>query len=55
MYILEDLQAAKQHTLRNFTSCVRRLTPRAAPAVKWSATFEVYELTRSIDEYIAGR
>lgn len=55
VYVLEDLREAREITLRNFTTCVRRLTPAAAPAVKWNADFEIYELARSIDEFIANR
>jgi len=53
--ILEDLQEIRDLTLRNFSQCVRRLTPRGAPRSRWSADFEVFELAQTLDEYLAGR
>jgi hypothetical protein len=55
VYILEDLQDAMRDTLRNFSHCAGKLTPRGAPTSRWSAYFEVYELSQVMLEYIEGR
>mmetsp|Transcript_16340 Transcript_16340/g.37026 ORF Transcript_16340/g.37026 Transcript_16340/m.37026 type:complete len:520 (+) Transcript_16340:99-1658(+) len=55
IHVMEDLKDIRDASLRNFTRCMERLTPRGAPKSRWNAAFELFELTQTFAEYLEGR
>ena len=55
IYVMEDLYEARDNTVSNFTSLLRRLTPKNAPTSRWNADFEIFELKQTLDDFLAAR
>ena len=53
--VMDDLDAAKQAALRNFTLAAKRLTPKNAPKSTWTSSADYQVLLASLDEYITSR
>lgn len=51
VYILEDLNAAAEDAIRNFTALVKKVTPKDAPASTWNADSDLRELRQLLKEY----